>query len=118
MTTTAIAKFVKPITCRRCEGKGAVASHVAHAGAPGGCFKCDGLGQVEGDKATIAARKAATVARTALGAAAFAHSHEAHVGLSLLEVNAPERCDKAVAAFAAGDPRVLPALAAYAGEVA
>jgi hypothetical protein len=107
------ATLTTPRKCSRCQGTGSVATRVVHAGAPGGCFTCDGAGVVEGDRATIAAHKAYTANRTALGAAAFAAGHAAHSGLCLLEVNEPERCRKAVAAFAAGDARVVPALAAY-----
>lgn len=108
-----MSNLVAPKTCRRCQGTGFVGGPVVHAGAPGGCFTCDGLGQVEGDKATIAAAKAYVEARRTLGAAAFAAGHAAHSGLSLLEVDAPDRLRKAVASFAAGDARVLPALEAY-----
>ena len=105
--------FVSPKTCPRCQGTGMVVSRVVHAGAPGGCFNCDGLGQVEGDKATIAARKTYCAQRRALGEAAWDAGHKAYSGLSHLEMWAPERCRKAVASFAAGDPRVIPALIAY-----
>lgn len=105
--------LVKPIKCTRCNGTGMVGGPVVVAGIPGACFKCQGDGKVEGDKATIAAAKAYVADRTALGRAAFAACHAAHSGLGLLERNEPERCRKAVASFAAGDPRVIPALMAY-----
>lgn len=102
-------ELVKPKSCRRCAGKGTVNSPVDF----GRCFACAGAGQVEGDKATIAARKAYAAARTVLGQAAFDHSPAAHYGLSQLEVREPERCHKAVASFAAGRTDVLEALVAY-----
>lgn len=110
-TATATSTMVKPRTCRRCEGKGFIAA-VMHNNM-GRCLACDGAGQVETDKATIAARKAYGEARRALGAAAFAAGHEAFSGLSALEVNDPTRLRAAVASFAAGRVDVIPALAAY-----
>lgn len=104
-----MSSFVKPRKCRRCQGKGTVVSPVDF----GRCFGCMGLGEIEGDKATIAARKLYTANRTALGRAAFDAGHAAHSGLSLLEANEPERCRKAVASFAAGRTDVIPALEAY-----
>lgn len=111
MTETNTPRFVRPVSCPKCSGRGYLKGfdHVRL----GECFRCNGAGQVEGDRATIAARKAYSANRTALGKAAFAHSHAAHSGLSMLEADEPERCRKAVAAFAAGDARVLPALVAY-----
>jgi hypothetical protein len=103
--------MVKPRTCRRCDGKGFIAA-VAHVNM-GRCIACGGAGEVETDAATIAATKAYAEARRALGAAAFAAGHEAHSGLSALEVNAPARLRAAVAAFAAGRDDVVPALITY-----
>lgn len=105
--------FVKPRKCTRCDGTGTVGGPVVVAGIPGACFRCQGEGQVEGDKATVEAAKAYADSRTALGKAAFAAGHAAHSGLSILERDEPERCRKAVASFAAGDPRVIPALVTY-----
>lgn len=110
-------ELIAPRKCRRCSGTGFVGGPVAYAGIAGTCFSCAGAGQVEGDKATLAAAKAYVEARRALGQAALDAGHAAHSGLSLLEANAPERLAKAVAAFAAGDVRVVPALAAYFAEV-
>lgn len=109
-------EFVKPKTCRRCSGTGFVSTRVVYAGAPGGCFACDGAGVVEGDRAAIAAAKAYVTERTALGRAALAHSPAAHWGLSKLEVDAPDRLRKAVASFAAGRVDVLDALVDYGKE--
>lgn len=114
--STYIDSLTIPVTCRRCQGKGYVSSRVVHAGAPGGCFSCNGEGVVEGDRATIAARKQYAADRTALGRAAFDAGHAAHSGLSMLESNEPERCRKAVASFAAGRTDVIPALVAYFEE--
>lgn len=36
-------------TCPRCRGKGWISSPVVYAGAPGGCFKCNGAGEVYKD---------------------------------------------------------------------
>lgn len=114
-----MTEFVKPIECPRCKGRGIVeiTTRRVHAGAPGGCFQCDGAGVVEGDRDTIRAAKAAaekwTRERTALGRAAFDHGHFAHSGLCHLETHAPERLAKAVANFAAGRTDVVPALDAY-----
>lgn len=105
--------FTKAVTCKRCSGTGMVGGPVVLAGIPGACFKCQGIGQVEGDRATLAAAKQYVADRTALGRAALTAGHAAHTGLGLLERNEPERCRKAVASFIAGDPRVIPALEAY-----
>lgn len=110
--TTAPA-LVAPKTCPRCSGSGLVSSRVVYAGAPGGCFTCAGRGEVETDKATLAAAKQYGADRRALGEAAFAAGHEAHSGLSALEVNDPARLACAVASFAAGRDDVVPALVAY-----
>lgn len=105
--------LVKPADCRRCDGSGFIPA-VMHNNM-GRCYSCGGDGQGETDKAALAARKARSAARTALGHAAFNHSHAAHSGLSLLEVREPARLTKAIDAFAAGHPGVLDALAAYKG---
>lgn len=108
------AGLVKPRACRRCDGVGFIAA-MMHVNM-GRCLACDGAGEVETDRATLEARAAYTVARTALGAAAFAHSHAAHSGLGILEVDDPARCRKAVESFAAGRTDVLSALVAYFAE--
>ena len=114
MTTATNTKgFTKATTCRRCAGTGMVGGPVVYAGIPGACFKCDGTGQVEGDNATIAAKKARNEGRKALGQAALDFSADAHWGLGLLEVNEPARVEAAIASFLAGRADVLPALAAY-----
>lgn len=109
-----MSNFVSPRKCVRCAGTGST----PHARDMGRCFKCDGAGMVESDRATIAAKAAAVAGRKALGAAAFAHSTEAHWGLCQLEIREPARLVKAVASFAAGDARVLSALETYARSLA
>jgi hypothetical protein len=126
--------LVKPTTCRRCSGTGYVNSHVHYAGVPGTCFTCAGAGQVEGDRATIAAAKAAAETRAAasrilhtgdvgsgdLSAATAterlaAREYRAAVvwGWNMLEVHEPARHAKAAASILAGRTDVYAALAAY-----
>lgn len=135
----ATAKLVKPITCRRCTGKGYVASHVVYANAPGTCFACDGLGIVEGDRATKAAAKAAGEARREAGrllytgdvgygdltdagwelrAEARKFRDAVTYGFNRLEEDDPARFRKAVASVLAGHPAVFAALAAYGAQEA
>ena len=104
-----MVEMVKPRKCRRCEGKG----FVPHARDMGRCFGCDGVGEVETDRATIAAKKVRAQLRKDLGTAAFAHSTEAHLGLNRLEADSPARLAKALDSFAAGRTDLLEALAAY-----
>ena len=135
MTTTDTTKYVRPITCSRCKGKGYVNSAVVYAAAPGGCFKCDGEGVVEGDKATLAEAKAQAARRRAARERVHLGDHGhgevdaswdatkrlqvraersmATYGLSVLEVNEPERFGRAVDAILAGRMDVYPALVAY-----
>lgn len=108
--TTTTAQLVRPATCRRCSGTGFVDAR-PNAGL---CYACSGAGEVESDRAAIAARKARAELRRQLGHAAFEHSVHAHYGLNLLEQNEPERLTRAMASFAAGHPGVLAALEAYA----
>jgi hypothetical protein len=107
--TTAL---VKPKTCTRCKGTGHRPGfdHVRL----GICFGCNGRGEVEGDRATLAARKARSEARSALGKAAWAAGPDAHLGLSLLERDEPARLDKALDSFLAGRTDVVDALVTYA----
>lgn len=136
MTITADApRFVKAVTCPRCKGTGFVSSRVAYWGVPGTCFGCDGLGEVEGDRATRAAAKAKEEARKAAGLAVYrddlgygvltgapaAEQRQARefrdavtTGFHLLEANDPDRFAKAVESVNAGHPRVFVALATYA----
>ena len=101
--------MIAPRKCKRCDGTGSV-----DARPNGGrCYKCGGAGQVETDKAAIEAKAARDAGRKALGLAAFNRSSAAHLGVCKLEENEPERLEKAIVAFLAGDARVLPALEAY-----
>lgn len=101
--------FVAPKQCRRCAGTGTTGHHRDQ----GRCYGCGGAGQIETDGAALAAKAARDAGRKALGLAAFNHSAAAHVGLSKLEMDEPERLEKAIKSFQNGDPRVLPALEAY-----
>lgn len=109
-------KFVKPITCRRCAGKGYVSARVVYAGAPGGCYSCAGWGEVEGDKATLKAAREAREAQAAFRGAVMNYSIEALYGLNMLENNEPERAAKALASWQAGHPGLMPALLAHYKE--
>ena len=135
MTTTAEApRFVKAVTCRRCSGTGFVSSRVAYWGVPGTCFKCDGRGEHEGDRATIRAAKERSERRVAaamilhrgdLGHGDLTGAPCAEVkaarefraavvwGFDSLEAREPERFVKAVDSVLAGHPTVFEALAAY-----
>lgn len=106
-----MSNLVAPRKCTRCSGTGFVSAYSYRE--MGRCFSCDGAGEVESDKAAIAARKARGEARKALGQAALEAGHEAHSGLSLLQVNDPARMAKAVDSFAAGREDVVPALVSY-----
>lgn len=136
MTMTAEApRFVKAVTCPRCKGTGYVSSNVSYAGAPGTCFRCGGLGEIEGDRATVRAAKAAHEARCEAGrrlyrddlghgvltGAPAAEVRDARIfreavcfGFNTLEANEPERLAKAVESVLAGHPGVYVALAQYA----
>ena len=138
MTATAEApRFIKAVTCRRCAGTGFVSSNVAYWGVPGTCFKCDGLGEHEGDRATIAAAKATADARAAAARIVWQGDHGFGVltgaplaertaarhfrdavtsGWSMLEAADTERFERCVAAVNAGHPDVFVALATYAVE--
>jgi hypothetical protein len=120
------AALVKPKVCTRCSGTGLVSSGRVHAGAPGGCFGCAGHGLVEGDRATLAAAKAAAEAFTALRRDAVAALVAAGVpnhkacnvlyAINHLQENAPARYDAALASYAARHPGLARALWAYAAE--
>lgn len=121
-----MSDLVEPVECRRCDGMGDVVSRVVHAGMPGGCFACGGEGVVEGDRATIAARKARAKAehdlRVWAGEAAMTAGMARHRALNLtyginhLAEHAPERYERALAAYAAGHPGLLAAIVAYTAE--
>jgi hypothetical protein len=104
-----MAALVKPGKCRRCKGDG----YRDWRPAAGVCYGCGGTGEVETDRATIAARKAFQAAAIALGKAAAAHSPWASSGLTNLGCAEPERYNRAVASFAAGRTDVLDALDTY-----
>lgn len=114
-----MAALVKPKTCSRCKGTGLVSNLVrrGHLGVPGLCFKCNGDGVVEGDRATLAAAKAADAAwhaRWAVVVAWFATQPQAvRDGYNVLEVLEFERTEAAQASIAAGHPGVAAALADY-----
>jgi hypothetical protein len=120
------ARFVKPRLCSRCRGEGLVSSRVVYAGGPGGCFKCDGWGWVEGDRATIEAAKARTAAMTgmirdsisALEAAGLTprYSTDLCYGIDHLATNAPARYESALQSYLAGHPGLARALWAYTAE--
>lgn len=119
--------FVKPITCSRCKGEGFLMGQmVVFAGVPGGCYKCEGHGVVESDKATIAAAKARQEAIQAMANTAFdaliaggVPRHRAmaiFTGIDHLRTEAPARYDAALASFAAGHPGLVRALWVYTAE--
>ena len=107
---TETAKFVRPVTCRRCKGAGGGDGWRPQGGV---CFRCDGLGIVEGDRATIAARKAAEAERKAFWSAVGDYSTLAYFGLTLLTNTEPERAVKAQASWVAGRTDVMDALVEY-----
>jgi hypothetical protein len=109
-----------PKTCRKCKGSG---DYHYVSGAVGVCGVCVGAGVVEGDKATLAARKAVTAEHDrvygALRALAQADvstcwmTSRASDGLWILQANEPERAAKAIRSIEAGHPGVIKALADY-----
>ena len=117
MTTT--PALVAPKTCSRCKGEGLVSASVrrTHFGVPGLCFKCNGVGQVEGDRATLAAQKAERLAAEARWSIAidWFQTQDADVrrGFDLLEALEPERAQKALRSIEAGHPGVAAALLVY-----
>lgn len=128
MTTT--PALVAPKTCSRCSGTGLVSDTVrrAHLGVPGLCFKCNGSGQVEGDKATLAAQKAEAEAaeraadrvrqatQIVWDATRFVEGSPAKMawfGLQHLMAAEPDRHAKAVESILAGHPTVIQALHDY-----
>lgn len=101
--------FVQPKKCPRCDGTGSTPHSYVH----GVCFRCSGLGIIEGNRAAIAAAKLRQEQRRQLGHACFEADMFAHIGLSALEANEPERAAKALDSFVAGRTDVVSALAAY-----
>jgi hypothetical protein len=111
--------LVKPVTCKGCGGKGYV---ILASGSIGHHFICDGTGQVESDRKTIAATKARIARRgkiiSALQDLGNAHKKSyriAHAidGFDMLGRREPERAAKAEASILAGRPDVFLALADY-----
>jgi hypothetical protein len=121
-----MSTLVKPVKCRRCDGAGDVVSPVVFNGMPGGCFTCGGDGFVEGDRATIAARKARAAAElgirrwavdTAEGAGMKRHrACDLTYAIDHLAENHPERYEKALTSHATGHPGLLAAIITYAAE--
>lgn len=115
------AKLVAPKTCRRCKGTGDY--HYA-SGSIGTCATCLGDGVIEGDKATLAARKAVQAEHDRIYGALrdLAHADRstawmlsnASDGLWLLQAAEPERAAKAIASIERRHPAVVEALAEYA----
>lgn len=110
--------LVKPVTCKGCGGKGYI---ILASGSIGHHFICDGTGQVESDRKTIAATKARIERRgkiiTALQNLAtkenrYRISH-AIDGFDMLGRREPDRQVKAARSILAGRPDVLIALADY-----
>lgn len=110
--------LVKPVTCKGCGGKGYI---MLASGSIGHHFICDGTGQVESDRKTIAATKARIARRgqiiTALQNLAtketrYRTSH-AIDGFDMLGRREPDRQAKAERSIFAGHPDVFLALADY-----
>lgn len=119
--------LVKPVTCTRCKGEGYVEARREHLGISGLCFQCDGRKQVEGDQATIAARKAEEKVRTERQMAyllweqrhRLARTPESDTileGAWALMHREPERFQKLKDSLYAGRTDIEPALIAYAQQ--
>lgn len=115
-----MTQLVTPKTCRKCKGSG---TYTRSSGMVDSCSCCLGAGVVEGDRATIAARKARQAEHDrvygSLRALAQASPTTAYMtsmasdGLYLLQANEPERAAKAIASIEASHPKVIRALAEY-----
>lgn len=112
------ASLVKPVTCKGCGGKGYI---ILASGSIGHHFICDGTGQVESDRKTIAATKARIAHRGRIISSLqdlatkenrYRISH-AIDGFDMLGRMEPARQKKAEASILAGRPDVLLALADY-----
>lgn len=101
--------MVRPVTCRKCRGGG---DYTYASGMPGACAPCAGTGQVESDRATIAARKARQDADSAFYRAAAAH-YKTQWAVSMLREHEPERYEKALGSFLNNHPGLNDALIAY-----
>lgn len=115
----AMEPLVKPVTCRGCGGKGYI---IMASGSIGHHFICDGTGQVESDRKTIAAHKAKVARRGQiisrlqdLGNAHKKGYRIAHAidGFDMLGRREPERAAKAEASILRGHSEVFLALADY-----
>jgi hypothetical protein len=111
--------LVKPVTCRGCGGKGFI---IMASGSIGHHFICDGTGQVESDRKTIAATKARIARRGEiisrlqdLAAASKKSYRISHAidGFDMLGRREPARQAKAEASILAGRADVFLALADY-----
>lgn len=111
------ATLVKPIKCRRCGGTGNVQCRRQHLGVPGLCLNCDGIGQVEGDPATLRARREEVARRKRRWDIALAwfktRDPLVREGFNRLEYEEFERSQKALDSIAAGHPGVERALLDY-----
>lgn len=115
----AMEPLVRPVTCRGCAGKGFI---ILASGSIGHHFICDGTGQVESDRKTIAAHKAKVAHRARIISAlqdlgnahkkGFRISH-AIDGFDMLGRREPERAVKAEASILRGHSEVFLALADY-----
>ena len=89
-----------PVKCPKCRGTG---RYAMASGIEGVCYRCSGGGSVEGDRATVAARKAERSRRAAAYqiAAEYDRDHRtrSRVGLAALEDRQPERYARAVEAI-------------------
>ena len=113
------APLVRPVTCKGCGGKGFI---ILASGSVGHHFICDGTGQVESDRKTIAATKARIAHRgriiSALQDLAAADKKSYRIshaidGFDMLGRREPDRVAKAEASILAGRPDVFLALADY-----
>lgn len=112
-----IITLVKPIKCRRCRGTGNVGTRRVHLGVPGLCLGCDGRGQVEGDPATLRARREEAErvkVRWAVAVAWFkTRDPLVREAFDVLEYEDTPRSRKALDSIMAGHPGVERALLDY-----
>lgn len=104
--------LVAPKTCRKCRGGG---DFTYASGAPGVCAPCSGTGQVESDRATIAARRDRQEADSAFYRA-FATNYKTQWTVSMLREHEPERYEKALGSFLNDHPGLSDALVAFYDE--
>lgn len=103
---------VKPRTCSKCGGDG---TYSYARGGIGACSRCAGTGQVETDRAVLAARKARADAEASLYRAAAGHWKTAWA-ITRLREEEPERYEKALASHLNDHPGLLGALRDYYDE--